>query len=49
MKDDEGSIWDIFGRAVSGPGQGQSLMTPVSFKAYWFAWAAFYPNTDLSE
>jgi len=43
-----GSRWDVDGRAVSGPLAGQSLTQVAdSFVAYWFAWAAFYPSTEL--
>jgi hypothetical protein len=47
MQDDIGNKWDIFGHAVSGPFTGQNLTPVVSFNAYWFAWAAFYPSTQL--
>ncbi len=43
-----GSVWRVDGEAVSGPLAGQRL-TPVSdaYVAYWFAWAAFHPETEL--
>lgn len=47
MKDDEGTMYDIFGRAVDGPGQGNQLETVTQFIGYWFAWAAFYPGIEL--
>lgn len=47
IMDNSGSKWDIFGRAVSGPNKGKQLKPTRSFNAYWFAWAAFYPNTAL--
>jgi len=49
VTDDEGNHWDVFGVAISGPRQGQSLNQPFSFIAYWFAWAAFYPDTQVFE
>ena len=43
-----GSVWAVDGRAVEGPRQGERLV-PVenAYVAFWFAWAAFHPNTDL--
>ena len=43
-----GSEWRMDGRAISGPLEGQSL-APIkeAFVSYWFAWPAFYPDTDL--
>jgi hypothetical protein len=47
MMDTDGTRWDIFGNAVSGPGKGMKLTPTKSFIAYWFAWAAFYPGADI--
>ena len=43
-----GSEWRMDGRAISGPLEGQSL-APIeeAFVSFWFAWPAFYPDTDL--
>ena len=43
-----GSQWRIDGRAIAGPLQGQRLQ-PVrdAYVAFWFAWAAFQPETML--
>ena len=42
------SVWRIDGLAVSGPMAGRRL-EPVAdaYVAYWFAWAAFHPQTTL--
>jgi hypothetical protein len=48
-RDEEtGSVWNLSGQAVGGPLDGQEL-TPISdtITAYWFAWAAFHPDTDV--
>jgi hypothetical protein len=45
--DNEGTKWDIFGNAVSGPRVGEKLIPARSFTAYWFAWAAFYPGAEI--
>ena len=47
MQDDEGNVWDIFGKAVSGPRAGEQLGMTSSYVAMWFAWAAFFPNTEI--
>ncbi len=43
-----GSEWRIDGVAISGPLAGRAL-EPVAaaYVAYWFAWAAFEPNTVI--
>jgi len=42
-----GSRWDIFGRATSGALKGQALEPVVSGNHFWFAWAAFKPETRV--
>ena len=45
-----GSAWRLDGRAVEGPLAGERL-EPVAeaYVAFWFAWAAFQPQTRLWE
>ena len=46
----DGSVYDIFGRAVSGPAEGTSLEAIAHDNTLWFAWVAFQPDTRvLSE
>lgn len=41
-----GSQWTVDGFAVAGPHAGRRLEpVPEAYVAYWFAWAAFEPNT----
>ena len=47
MKDDLGTIWDIFGEAIDGPRYGRQLGSVTAFISYWFAWSAFYPETEI--
>ncbi len=47
MEDNEGTQWDIFGFAVNGPRAGAQLTQANSYIAYWFAWAAFYPDAEI--
>lgn len=42
-----GSRWDIFGRATSGPLAGRSLTAIPHVDTFWFAWAAFRPDTTI--
>jgi hypothetical protein len=41
-EDQEGTIWNIFGEAVSGPREGDKLTATGAYNAYWFAWADFF-------
>jgi hypothetical protein len=45
-----GSTWTVNGEAVEGPLAGHRL-EPVAeaYVAFWFAWAAFHPDTELWE
>lgn len=47
MVDNEGSQWDLFGDALSGPRAGQSLPQMNSYIVYWMAWAAFHPGAAI--
>lgn len=44
-----GSIWNIFGSAISGELAGAQLQTLNAFPHFWFAWAAFHPETALYD
>ena len=47
MTDAEGSSWDVFGRALTGPREGTQLAHANSFMGYWFSFAAFYPDVSV--
>ncbi|MCB9351013.1 MAG: DUF3179 domain-containing protein [Lewinellaceae bacterium] len=49
MEDQEGSRWDLFGYAVSGPRQGQRLPVVSAYIGYWFAIGGMYPGTEVFE
>ncbi|MBL4573471.1 MAG: DUF3179 domain-containing protein [Gammaproteobacteria bacterium] len=49
MIDNEGSAWDVFGNAVSGPRAGTALAKTNSYIAYWFAWSAFFPGAEMHQ
>ena len=42
-----GSTWNIFGTALSGELAGTQLRLINAFPHFWFAWAAFHPDTEL--
>lgn len=47
VDEETGTTWDIFGQGVSGPLAGAQLTPVVHANHFWFAWAAFQPNTEL--
>ena len=47
MIDQNDNVWNVFGRAISGPHEGAQLETIESFIGFWFAWATFYPGIEL--
>ena len=42
-----GSSWNVFGTATAGELAGTQLRAIDAFPHFWFAWAAFYPDTLL--
>jgi hypothetical protein len=44
-----GSTWDVLGRAVTGPLRGKTLRAIQHVDAFWFAWAAFNPETSIYD
>jgi Protein of unknown function (DUF3179) len=42
-----GSQWNILGRAVAGPLEGQELVPALAVDSFWFDWAAFHPDTRI--
>jgi len=49
MTDNEGNVWNILGKAVSGPRQGEMLRGAESYIGYFFAWGAFYPGLEIYD
>jgi hypothetical protein len=41
------SIWNVLGRAVDGPWKGTRLRPIGHLDTFWFAWAAFWPDTVI--
>lgn len=46
---DTGSKWNVFGTAVSGPLRGGQLEPVLHGDHFWFAWAAFKPQTRIFQ
>jgi hypothetical protein len=42
-----GSTWNILGQAIDGELEGRSLDPIVHGNHFWFAWAAFKPDTII--
>jgi hypothetical protein len=42
-----GSAWNLKGEAVTGPLKGQRLAPIATYSSYWFAWASFWPLTQI--
>ena len=47
VDDQTGSRWNILGEAVDGPLEGSRLEPVASADHFWFAWAAFKPDTVI--
>lgn len=41
------AFWNIVGRAIEGPRSGTVQMPVFHTTAFWFAWAALYPDAEL--
>lgn len=41
------STWNAFGEAIAGELAGSQLNWVHAFPHFWFAWAAFHPDTDI--
>ncbi len=48
IRDDQtGSAWNIFGTATEGELSGSQLRQELAYPHFWFAWAAFQPDTGV--
>jgi len=47
VDNETGSTWDFLGNAISGPLSGEQLEEVVANNYFWFAWAAFKPETKI--
>lgn len=44
-----GSRWNLLGQAIDGPLRGRRLTAVQHVDTFWFAWAAFQPDTRLIQ
>jgi hypothetical protein len=44
-----GTEWDVLGRGLSGPLAGRRLQPVPHGNHFWFAWAAFKPDTRIGR
>ena len=47
FKDELGNKYNLFGKVVEGPNEGDTLSKVTSFMAYWFSIGAFYPGAII--
>ena len=45
--EDTGTTWNVVGTGTAGTLEGRSLQSLAHTVAFWFAWAAAYPDTQL--
>ncbi len=45
--EETGSTWNAFGEAIAGELAGSQLNWVHAFPHFWFAWAAFHPDTEV--
>ena len=45
--DSGGTIWDVSGKATSGPRAGSQLEYVTSFVTEWYGWAAYHSDTSI--
>jgi hypothetical protein len=44
-----GSRWSGYGECLDGPLRGGALPMLLGVRQFWWAWAAFYPDTDIYD
>jgi hypothetical protein len=49
LDNETGSRWNVLGQAIDGPLAGESLAPIVHGDHFWFAWAAFKPDTIIYQ
>ncbi|MCA9912157.1 MAG: DUF3179 domain-containing protein [Anaerolineae bacterium] len=47
VDEETGTTWNLFGEAIEGELAGTSLRRLIAAPHFWFAWAAFYPETAI--
>ena len=47
LDNETGTEWSLTGKAVSGELVGQQLEAVPQLNTFWFAWAAYHPDTEI--
>lgn len=47
IDDQTGSMWNVFGTAISGELEGSQLQAELAAPHFWFAWAAFVEDSPV--
>ena len=42
-----GTTWDLLGRAVEGPLEGEQLVQLPAYNSMWFAWSTYWPESTI--
>lgn len=49
VDNETGTTWSLLGQGIAGPQVGQQLTPLVHANHFWFAWAAFKPDTKIYQ
>lgn len=49
VDNETGSVWNILGQGIEGPLSGEKLSPIIHGDHFWFAWAAFKPDTIIYQ
>lgn len=47
LRDQAGTVWDQWGRAVAGPSQGEELEAARGYLTEWYEWVSGFPQTRI--
>ncbi len=47
MQSADGTEWNVFGEAISGPLAGNRMIITHSLMGFWLSFGAFYPGTEI--
>jgi hypothetical protein len=47
LKDQEGNQWNLFGKAIAGPREGESLEPIPQMIGFWFSWPPFFEGIEI--
>jgi hypothetical protein len=47
LEDQEGNQWNLFGKAIAGPREGESLEAIPQMMGFWFSWPPFFEGIEI--